>query len=72
MGDSVALHPLGILLALGIGGALGGLFGVLVSIPAAAAGYSVYLYFMRKNGVLEPAVPKPEKKRKEKRAEQPA
>jgi predicted PurR-regulated permease PerM len=61
MGDSVALHPLGILLALGIGGALGGLFGVLVSIPAAAAGYSVYLYFMRKNGVLEPVAPEPPK-----------
>jgi predicted PurR-regulated permease PerM len=71
VGDSVRLHPLGILLALSIGGALGGLFGVIVSIPIAAAGYSVYLYFMRKNGVLEPEVPRPEKKCKGKRAEQP-
>jgi predicted PurR-regulated permease PerM len=68
MGDSVALHPLAILLALGVGGALGGLFGVLISIPAAAASYSVYLYFMRKNGVLEPATPKPEKKAKKGKA----
>ena len=73
MGDSVSLHPLGILLALSIGGALGGLFGVIISIPLAAAGYSVYLYFMRKNGVLEPAPPKPEKRpKKGKQAEQPA
>jgi predicted PurR-regulated permease PerM len=66
MGDSVELHPLGILLALGIGGALAGFFGVLISIPAAAAIYSIYLYFMRKNGVLEPATPKPPKKSKNK------
>jgi predicted PurR-regulated permease PerM len=73
MGDSVSLHPLGILLALSIGGAVGGLFGVIISIPVAAAGYSVYMYFMRKNGILEPAAPKPEKKpKKGKRAAEPA
>lgn len=69
MGDSVELHPLGILLALGIGGALAGFFGVLISIPAAAALYSIYLYFMRKNGVLEPEKPKePKAKRGKKKA----
>ena len=72
MGDAVEIHPLGILLALGIGGALAGLFGVLISIPAAAAMYSVYMYFMRKNGVLEPEEPKPEKPKKGKRGEKPA
>jgi predicted PurR-regulated permease PerM len=72
MGDAVEIHPLGILLALGIGGALAGLFGVLIAIPAAAAMYSVYMYFMRKNGVLEPEEPKPEKPKKGKRAEKPA
>ncbi len=70
MGDSVRLHPLGILLALSIGGALGGFFGVIVSIPASAAGYAIYLYFMRKYGVLEPEQPRPEKAgKKRKRAE---
>ena len=64
MGDSVRLHPLAILLALTIGGALGGLFGVIVSIPATSAGYAVYMYFMRKNGILEPEVPRPEKVKK--------
>jgi predicted PurR-regulated permease PerM len=72
MGDAVEIHPLGILLALGIGGALAGLFGVLIAIPAAAAMYSVYMYFMRKNGVLEPEEPKPETPKKGKRAEKPA
>jgi predicted PurR-regulated permease PerM len=64
MGDSVRLHPLAILLALTIGGALGGLFGVIVSIPASSAGYAVYMYFMRKNGILEPEEPRPEKVKK--------
>ncbi len=71
MGDSVRLHPLGILLALTIGAALGGFFGVIISIPATAAGYSVYMYFMRKNGILEPEEPRPEKvtRRRGKKAE---
>jgi predicted PurR-regulated permease PerM len=72
MGDSVRLHPLGILLALGIGGALAGFLGVLVSIPVAAVMYTAYLYFMRKNGVLEPEGPKPEKRKKGKPAQSPA
>jgi predicted PurR-regulated permease PerM len=73
MGDAVEIHPLGILLALGIGGALAGFFGVLISIPAAAAMYAIYMYFMRKNGILEPEEPKPEKpKRGSKRGEKPA
>jgi predicted PurR-regulated permease PerM len=68
MGDSVELHPLAILLALGIGGALAGFFGVIISIPVAAALYSVYLYFMRKNGVLEPEGSKSEKPKEDRRA----
>ena len=74
MGDSVRLHPLAILLALIVGGALGGMFGVIVSIPATSAGYSVYMYFMRKNGILEPEQPRPQKAKKTRgnKAEQPA
>ncbi len=45
MGSAVSLHPVAILLALGLGGALAGFFGVLISIPAAAAIYTVYLYY---------------------------
>jgi predicted PurR-regulated permease PerM len=72
MGDAVEIHPLAILLSLGIGGAIAGFFGVLISIPAAAAIYSVYMYFMRKNGILEPEEPKPEKPKKAKRGEKAA
>lgn len=56
MGKTVSLNPLGILLSLSIGGAIAGLFGVIIAIPTAAAMYTVYLYFMRKNGVLEPTM----------------
>jgi predicted PurR-regulated permease PerM len=45
MGKSVSLHPVAILLALGLGGALAGFFGILISIPVAAAIYTVYLYY---------------------------
>ena len=55
MGESVRLHPLAILFSLAIGGAIAGLFGMIVAIPAAAAIYTVYLYFARKYGMLEPA-----------------
>jgi predicted PurR-regulated permease PerM len=48
MGKSVSLHPVAILFALGIGGALGGFFGILLAIPVAAAIYTVYLYYRRK------------------------
>lgn len=48
MGDSVSLHPVAIILALGIGGALAGFFGILVSIPVAAALYTLYLYYRGK------------------------
>lgn len=48
MGSSVSLHPVAILLALGLGGALWGFFGILISIPAAAAIYTVYLYYAGK------------------------
>jgi predicted PurR-regulated permease PerM len=48
MGDAVSLHPVAIILALGIGGALAGFFGILVSIPVAAALYTVYLYYRGK------------------------
>ena len=54
MGESVRLHPLAILFSLAIGGAIAGLFGMIVAIPAAAI-YTVYLYFARKYGMLEPA-----------------
>jgi predicted PurR-regulated permease PerM len=53
MGDAVRLHPLAILFSLAIGGAIAGLFGMIVAIPAAAAVYTVYLYFARKYGMLE-------------------
>ena len=49
MGKSVSLHPVAILFALGIGGALGGFFGILLAIPVAAAIYTVYLYYRRKS-----------------------
>ena len=48
MGDAVSMHPVAIILALGIGGALAGFFGILVSIPVAAALYTVYLYYRGK------------------------
>jgi predicted PurR-regulated permease PerM len=48
MGRSVSLHPVAILFALGIGGALAGFFGILLAIPVAAAIYTVYLYYRRK------------------------
>jgi predicted PurR-regulated permease PerM len=49
MGESVSLHPVAILLSLGLGGALWGFFGVLISIPAAAAIYTLYLYYAGKD-----------------------
>ena len=55
MGDAVRLHPLAILFSLAIGSAIAGVLGMLVAIPAAAAAYTVYLYFARKYGMLEPA-----------------
>ncbi len=54
MGDAVRLHPLAILFSLAIGGAVAGVLGMIVAIPAAAAAYTVYLYFARKYGMLEP------------------
>jgi predicted PurR-regulated permease PerM len=38
MRTQVALHPIVILVALGIGGAVAGILGALVSVPIAAAG----------------------------------
>jgi predicted PurR-regulated permease PerM len=61
MGEAVRLHPLAILFSLAIGGAVAGLFGMIVAIPTAAAIYTVYLYFARKYGVLEPAPATPPK-----------
>ena len=55
LGESVRLHPLAILFALAVGGAIAGIFGMIAAIPAAAAAYTVYLYFARKYGMLEPA-----------------
>jgi predicted PurR-regulated permease PerM len=55
MGDAVRLHPLAILFSLAVGGAIAGVLGMIVAIPAAAAAYTVYLYFARKFGMLEPA-----------------
>jgi predicted PurR-regulated permease PerM len=49
MGKSVSLHPVAILLALGLGGALAGFFGILISIPVAAAIYTVYLYYAERH-----------------------
>jgi predicted PurR-regulated permease PerM len=62
MGDAVRLHPLAILFALAIGGAIAGVLGMIVAIPAAAAIYTVYLYFARKFGMLEPAPEVPAEK----------
>jgi predicted PurR-regulated permease PerM len=55
LGESVRLHPLAILFALAIGGAIAGVFGMIAAIPASAAAYTVYLYFARKYGMLEAA-----------------
>jgi predicted PurR-regulated permease PerM len=55
LGDAVRLHPLAILFALAIGGAIAGVLGMIAAIPASAAAYTVYLYFARKYGLLEPA-----------------
>jgi predicted PurR-regulated permease PerM len=54
MGDAVRLHPLAILFALAVGGAIAGILGMIAAIPAAAAIYTIYLYFARKFGMLEP------------------
>ena len=55
MGDAVRLHPLAIIFSLAIGGAIAGILGMIVAVPAAAAAYTLYLYFARKFGMLEPA-----------------
>jgi predicted PurR-regulated permease PerM len=55
LGDAVRLHPLAILFALAIGGAIAGVLGMIAAIPASAAAYTVYLYFARKYRLLEPA-----------------
>ncbi len=57
MGEAVRLHPLAILFSLAIGGALAGIAGMIVAVPAAAVINTLYLYFARKFGVLEPAAP---------------
>ena len=54
MGKSVSLHPVAILFALAVGGALGGFFGILLAIPMAAAIYTVYLYYRRKAPDADP------------------
>ena len=56
MGKSVKLHPLAILFSLMLGGAIAGVFGMLIAIPTAAVTYTAYLYFARKSGMLEPAM----------------
>lgn len=56
MGKSVKLHPLAILFSLMLGGAVAGVFGMLIAIPTAAVTYTAYLYFARKSGMLEPAI----------------
>ena len=56
MGKSVKLHPLAILFSLMVGGAVAGVFGMLIAIPTAAVSYTAYLYFARKSGMLEPAM----------------
>jgi putative heme transporter len=55
MGDAVRLHPLAIIFSLAIGGAIAGILGMIVAVPAAAAAYTLYLYFARKFGMLEAA-----------------
>lgn len=55
MGDAVRLHPLAIIFSLAIGGAIAGILGMIVAVPAAAAAYTLYLYFARKFGMLEPS-----------------
>ena len=52
MGDAVRIHPLAILFALAIGGAIAGVLGMIAAIPIAAAAYTIYLYFARKYGML--------------------
>jgi predicted PurR-regulated permease PerM len=45
IGSSVHLHPLAVILAVLAGGELGGIVGVLLSVPALAIGSEVYRYF---------------------------
>jgi len=58
MGEAVRLHPLAILFSLAIGEAVAGILGMIAAIPAAAAIYTIYLYFARKYGMLEPVAAK--------------
>ncbi|MDD2942869.1 MAG: AI-2E family transporter [bacterium] len=44
VGDSVGIHPLGVMLALIVGGQLMGLFGLVIAIPAAAAARVLFLH----------------------------
>ncbi|MDQ3927783.1 MAG: AI-2E family transporter, partial [Chloroflexota bacterium] len=47
-GDSVKLHPSIIMVALVVGSQVGGLFGLIVAVPAAAILRDIYLYLYRR------------------------
>jgi len=49
-GDSVKLHPAIIILALIVGGEVGGLLGVIVAVPLTAITRDIYLYLYRRLG----------------------
>jgi predicted PurR-regulated permease PerM len=55
-GDAVQLHPSAIMFALVIGGAVGGLLGVILSLPITAAGRDIYRYLFRRLSRPEPDV----------------
>ncbi len=55
-GDAVQMHPSAIIFALVIGGAVGGLLGVILSLPIAAAGRDIYRYLFQRLSRPEPDV----------------
>jgi predicted PurR-regulated permease PerM len=57
MGDTMNLHPLTVLLSLVVGGALGGVLGLIIATPAAAAAKVILNIFVFKRGEPGIAVP---------------
>jgi predicted PurR-regulated permease PerM len=47
-GDAVDLHPSAVMLALIVGGAIGGLLGAILALPVTAAGRDVFRYLFRR------------------------
>ena len=56
MGENLGLHPLGVMLALIVGGNLLGLLGIVIAIPAAAILRVLYHHFGLPGATVEPAL----------------